>query len=76
MIAQISVFRPAPDLKIVQRYTVEYYDRHELLDCFEEARQVWDEYLIMLVDANDYLMISPITYMAEIMESVDLSVNL
>jgi hypothetical protein len=75
MIAQISVFRPA-DLKIVYRYTVEYYDRHELLDCFEEARHVWDEYLIMLVDANDYLMISQKTYMAEIMESVDLSVDL
>jgi len=68
MVARFKIFSPKT-LKFVQEYSLEYTDREELITLFEEARQTWDEYMVMM-EYDDRAKVSQKTYIDEIRESL------
>jgi hypothetical protein len=65
MKATFSIFHPTT-LKVRDRYVIEYNDREELIGLFEEARQVWDNYLVMMQDGQGGCKVSQVTYFMEV----------
>ena len=65
MKATFSIFHPTT-LKVRDRYVIEYNDREELIGLFEEARQVWDNYLVMMQDGQGGCKVYQVTYFMEV----------
>ena len=54
---------------VVKEYNLEYADAKELKQMFDEARQVWDEYLVS-VETKSFSMSYSCTYKDQLMQEL------